>query len=186
MQTFSSLIRDSYREFKRTKTITACAMFAAMSLILNQFGSIRITPYLKIGFSSLPNEMVDYLFGPVVGALYGGALDVIKFIMKPEGSFMPGLTFNAMLAAFIYGLFLYKRPLSLKRMLAAKLVVVLVCNILLGTYWQTILVGKAYLVLLPLRAMKNLVQWPMDSILFFCVAQALEKAHVFQLIRRKV
>ena len=60
-------------------------------------------------------------------------MDIIKFMLKPDGGFMPGFTFNAMLAAFIYGLFLYKKPLSLKRMLAAKLVVAVLCNILLGT-----------------------------------------------------
>lgn len=179
-----SLIADSRREFKKASTITTCAMFGALSLILNQFASIKITPYMKIGFSALPNEMVDYLFGPVVGCLFGGSMDLIKFMLKPEGGFMPGLTFNAMLAAFIYGMFLYQRPLSLRRMLAAKFVVALLCNVILGTYWQTFLVGRGYLAMLPERALKNLIQWPVDSLLFFLVARTLERAKVFQIIRR--
>ena len=76
---------------------------------------------------------------------------------------MPGFTFNAMLAAFIYGLFLYKKPTSLKRMLAAKLVVAVLCNILLGTLWLSMINGKGYLALLPARAVKNSIQWPVDS-----------------------
>lgn len=178
-----ALISESYHEFKHVSTITCCAMFGAMSIVLGSFASINVTPNLKIGFGSLPNELVDFLFGPVVGALFGGGMDLVKFMLKPDGGFMPGFTFNAMLAAFIYGMFLYKRPLSLKRMLMAKLIVAVFCNILLGTYWLSLLNGKGYLVILPARAIKNLIQWPVDSILFYMVAKTLEKAKVFQLIK---
>lgn len=149
MKKLLALISDSYHEFKHISTITTCAMFGAMSIVLNQLATIRVTPNLKIGFGALPNELVDYLFGPVVGSLFGGGMDIIKFMLKPDGGFMPGFTFNAMLAAFIYGLFLYKKPLSLKRMLAAKLVVAVLCNILLGTLWLSMINGKGYLALLP-------------------------------------
>jgi len=183
MKKLLALIVQSYHEFKHVSTITTCAMFGAMSIILSQFASITVTPHLKIGFSALPNELVDYLFGPVVGCLFGGGMDVIKFMLKPEGGFIPGLTFNAMLAAFIYGLFLYKRPLSLRRMLAAKLVVAVFCNVILGTYWLSLINGKAYLAILPARALKNLIQWPVDSLIFTMVAKALEQAGAFKLIR---
>ena len=159
-------------------------MFGAMSIILNHVASIRVTPNLKIGLGALPNELVDYLFGPVVGCLFGGSMDLIKFMLKPDGGFFPGFTINAMLAAFIYGLFLYKHPISLKRMLAAKFVVALLVNIILGTYWLSILNGKGYLALLPGRVIKNLVQWPVDSMIFVLVAKTLEKAGLFQMIKK--
>lgn len=183
MKKLLSLLLESYHEFRHVSTITTCAMFGAMSIYLGSFASIRVTPYLKIGFGALPNELVDYLFGPVVGCFFGGAMDLLKYFIKPEGGFIPGLTFNAMLAAFIYGLFLYKRPLSLRRMLAAKFTVALLCNIILGTYWLMPVTGNAYLAMLPTRAIKNLIQWPVDSCLFFFVAQLLERAHVFRIIR---
>lgn len=183
MKKLLALISESYHEFKNVSTITCCAMFGAMSIVLGSFATIRITPNLKIGFGSLPNELVDYLFGPVVGSLFGGGMDIIKFMLKPDGGFMPGLTFNAMLAAFIYGMFLYKRPLSLKRMLAAKFIVAMLCNVILGTYWLSLLNGKGYLAILPARFIKNIIQWPVDSLLFILVARALERAGVFRLIR---
>ena len=152
-----SRIFESSREFKKVTTITTCAMFGALSVVLGYY-SFKITPNLKIGFGSIPNMLVDYLFGPVVGGLFGGAMDVIKFMLKPDGGFMPGFTFNAMLAAFIYGLFFYKKNLSLPRILTAKLVVIVLCNIVLGTYWLTLLNGKGFLAILPARAIKNLIQ----------------------------
>ena len=176
-----SRIFESSREFKKVTTITTCAMFGALSVVLGYY-SFKITPNLKIGFGSIPNMLVDYLFGPVVGCLFGGALDVIKFMLKPDGGFMPGFTFNAMLAAFIYGLFFYKKNLSLPRILTAKLVVIVLCNIVLGTYWLTLLNGKGFLAILPARAIKNLIQWPVDSLIFFLVAKTLEQAGVFKLI----
>lgn len=184
MKKFLTLFSDSYHEFKHVSTITTCAMFGAMSIILGSFATIRVTPNLKIGFGALPNELVDYLFGPIVGCLFGGGMDLLKFMLKPDGGFIPGLTFNAMLAAFIYGCFLYKRPLSLPRMLTAKLVVVVVCNIILATYWLSLVNGKGYLAILPQRAIKNLIQWPVDSILFILVARTLEKAGVFRMIKK--
>lgn len=183
MRKLLTLISDSYHEFRHVSTITCCAMFGAMAVVLSTFATIDISPNLRIGFSSLPNELVDYLFGPVVGALFGVGMDIVKFMLKPSGGFNPGFTFNAMLAPFIYGLFLYKRPLSLKRMLAAKFVVVVLCNILLGTYWISLIGGKSYLLILPARIVKNLIQWPVDSLIFYLVAKTLEKANVFKIIK---
>ena len=183
MKKLLALISESYHEFKNVSTITCCAMFGAMSIVLSYVASIRVTPNLKIGFGALPNELVDYLFGPVVGAFFGGAMDVIKFILKPDGGYMPGFTFSAMLAAFIYGMFLYKKPISLPRMLAAKFIVAVVCNIILGTYLLSTVNGKGFIALLPGRTIKNLIQWPVDSIIFYVVAKTLEKAKIFNLIK---
>lgn len=184
MKKLLALISDSYHELKHVKTITICAMFGALSIVLSQVASIRITPSLKVGFGALPNELVDYLFGPVVGALFGGGMDVLKYILKPDGGFLPGLTFNAMLAAFIYGLFLYKHKVSFWRMLAAKLIVAVFVNAILGTYWLLPIVGKGFMVLFPGRLTKNLIQWPVDTLVFFIIARTLEQAKVFDLIKR--
>ena len=184
MKKLLALISDSYHEFKHVKTVTVCAMFGALSIVLSHVASITITPSLKIGFGALPNELVDFLFGPVVGALFGGGMDVLKYILKPVGGFIPGLTFNAMLAAFIYGLFLYQNKVSFWRMLAAKLIVAILCNAVLGTYWLVPVIGKGFWVLFPTRLVKNLIQWPFDTLVFFIIARALEKAKVFELIRR--
>ena len=183
MKKLLALISESYHEFKKVNTITCCAMFGALSIVLSYVASIRVTPNLKIGLGALPNEMVDYLFGPVVGAFFGGGMDLIKFMMKPDGGFMPGYTFNAMLAAFIYGIFLYKKPLSLPRMMIAKFIVAILCNIIIGSYLLSLINGKAFLALLPGRIVKNLIQAPVDAILFYAVAKVLEKANVFRLIK---
>ncbi|MBR6615812.1 MAG: folate family ECF transporter S component, partial [Lachnospiraceae bacterium] len=103
--------------------------------------------------------------------------------LNPVGGFMPCFSFCAMLAAFIYGMFLYKKPISLPRMLVAKFIVAVVCNIILGTYLLSTINGKGFIALLPGRVISNLVQWPVDSLIFYTVAKTLEKANVFKLIK---
>ena len=139
--------------------------------------------YIKIGFSAIPNQLVDYLFGPVTGSLFAGVLDIVKYVLKPDGAFFFGFTFNAMLAAFIYGCFYYKKKLTLWRVLLAKLIVILVVNVFLNTLWLDMLYGKGFLVLLPARAVKNLIMWPIDSVIFFALTRLIEQTGVFRMFR---
>ena len=127
---------------------------------------------------------MDYLFGPVTGGLFAGILDIVKYFMRPDGGFFFGFTFNAMLAAFIYGCFYYRQKLTLKRVLIAKLVVILIVNVLLNTLWLDMLYGKGFLAILPARALKNLIMWPIDSIIFFTITRLLEQTGVFQTFKK--
>ena len=108
MEKTKSMFRTSAKELKTTSAMAVCAMLAALALILNSVASINIGPYVKIGFSGIPNQIADYLFGPITGCLFAGVLDIVKFFIRPDGPFFWGFTFNAMLAAFIYGCFYYK------------------------------------------------------------------------------
>lgn len=185
MKRLATLFTQSYQELKKLRTVTVCGMMAAIAIALSAFASIEIGNYIKIGFSGIPNRIVDYLFGPVVGGCFGGALDIIKYLVKPTGVFFPGFTFDAILAGLIYGSFMYKKPLSLKRVLIAKLVVVLICNIFFNTLWISILYGKAFLALLPARLLKNAVMWPIDSLILFMVSKMLHASGIFQVIYNK-
>ncbi len=174
---------SSSQELKKVPALAACAMFAALAMILNSVASISIGPYIKIGFSAIPNQLVDYLFGPVTGSLFAGVLDIVKYVLKPDGAFFFGFTFNAMLAAFIYGCFYYKKKLTLWRVLLAKLIVILVVNVFLNTLWLDMLYGKGFLVLLPARAVKNLIMWPIDSVIFLALTRLIEQTGVFRMFR---
>lgn len=91
-----------------------------------------------------------------------------------------------MLAAFIYGCFYYRQKLTLKRVLIAKLVVVLVVNIVLNTLWLDMLYGKGFLAILPARAVKNLIMWPIDSFIFFTITRLIEQTGVFRSFKKTV
>lgn len=171
---------DSYQEMKQLKTLVITALLIALGIILDQF-SVQVTPTIKVGVSFIANQMTALLFGPVVGGLMGGASDILKFMIKPTGSFLIGYTLNAIAGPVIYGIMLYKKPLSFWRILLSKAVVAVLVNLLLGCLWQSMYFGKAYVALLPAKALQQVIQVPVQSLLFFLIVVALKKAKVFQL-----
>ena len=112
MTRLATLFTCSFRQLKEAKTVTICAMLGAAAIVLGSL-SIEVGPTVRIGFSGIPNELVHYLFGPAAGSLFAGALDILKYMIKPTGGFFPGFTLVAMLAGVIYGSFYYKKPLTL-------------------------------------------------------------------------
>ncbi len=169
----------SLQELKNARTITVCAMMGAAALVLGAF-SIYVTPTIRIGFSGLPNQFVAWLFGPAVGLLFNGSMDILKYFLKPMGGYFPPLTLVTMTAGAIYGCFFYGKPLSLGRILAAKLVVAVICNMILNTYCLSILMGKGFWGILPDRIVKNVIMWPIDSVIFYYVARVLDGAGLFR------
>ena len=90
-----------------------------------------------------------------------------------------------MLGSVIYGVILYKRPLSLRRIIVANSTVTVFVNMLLNTYWMTILYGDAFAVLFPARAMKQIIMLPVEIILFYTVAKMFSKANLADMIGRR-
>ena len=164
----------SYNELKKVKTITTVAMFVALSIILGAF-TVPIGNFLKVGFSSLTTVSIGYLFGPIVGSIFGAITDIVKYMIKPTGPFFPGFTFNAVIAGLIYGSVLYKKPISITRILVAEVLVSFLCNILLGTLWLNILYGKAFLAILPMRVVKNMILLPINSFMAFVILKFMEQ-----------
>lgn len=159
---------DSVKELLITRNIVLCGLMAALAVVLNMTASIEIGPYVRIGFSGIPNRIVECLFGPAAGCLFGGALDILKYMLKPSGPFFFGFTLNVMLAGIIYGSILYKKLVTVKRIAAAEFLTKLLVNCILNTLWISMLYGKGFFALLPLRVLKNMIMMPIDStILYF-------------------
>ena len=170
-----SLWLRSLGEFKRLNVVAFCGMMCALAMVLNMVASINVGPYVRIGFSGIPNQVVAYLFGPAVGGIFGAALDVIKYLIKPDGAFFPGFTVSAALGGIIYGAFLYKKKVTLPRVFASQLLVKIVVNILLNTLWLNMLYGKAFLAILPGRVISNAVMLPIDTAIMFFMLQAVDR-----------
>lgn len=185
MKKIKMCFTESFQELKDLKTLTAAAMLLAITVVLG-FYRLQLTEYVRIGFDSVSKELAGMLFGPVVGCMVGGLSDLISYIIKPIGGFFPGFTISAMAGGIIYGTILYKKPLSLKRVIAVNSVVTVVVNLVLNTYWLTLLYGNAFFALLPARAVKQLIMLPIDSILFYVTARLLLKANLPGIMKSRV
>lgn len=170
IQKVRQICTDSLHEIFVTRNLVLCGLMAALAVVLGLVASIEVGPYIRIGFSGIPNRIVEFLFGPVAGSFFGGALDVLKYIMKPTGPYFFGFTFNAMFAGVLYGSILYRRPVTIRRILTAEFLVKLLVNCLLNTLWISVLYGKGFMVLLPARVLKNALMLPIDStVLYFAL-----------------
>lgn len=182
MRKVKTQFTKSFQELKDLKTLAAAAMLLAITVVLG-FYRLQLTEYVRIGFDSVAKELTGMLFGPVTGCMVGGLSDLISYIIKPIGGFFPGFTISAMVGGTIYGVILYRKPISLMRVIAANGIVTVVVNLLLNTYWLTLLYGDAFLALLPARAVKQLVMLPIDVVLFYTTARLLAKANLPGLMR---
>lgn len=59
MKQLPRLYVQSCQEMRQLRTVTTCAMFAAVAVALGYLTSIEIGNYVKIGFSGIPNRLVD-------------------------------------------------------------------------------------------------------------------------------
>ena len=166
---------SSLSRLKETKVLTFCGMMGALAVVLGYVATIKVGQYIRIGFSGLPNQVVDYLFGPWIGAIFGGAMDVIKWFASGDGNFFPGFTITAMLGAVIYGFFLYKKPVKIVNVVLSQLVVKIVCNIVLNTLWLNMLYGQAIAAILPGRLLSNAVMLPIDSFIMYAMLKVVNK-----------
>ena len=145
------MFRESANELRKVQAIAVCGIMGALAIVLGYVATIRIGDYIRVGFSFLPNVIIDFLYGPVVGGIFGGVMDVVKYIMNPTGPFFPGFTISAIVGAVIYGIILYRQKVTILRVFMAQLLVKVVVNLMLNTVWLVMLYGYGLAAILPGR-----------------------------------
>ena len=147
----------------------------SLNIWTRSLASISFGPFVKIGIVELPNLVIDFLFGPAVGGIFAGVMDILKYLANPAGPFFPGFTISAVAGGVIFGFFLYGRKLSIKRLVVAEILVKIFVNIGLNTLWLNILYHKAILAILPARIVSNILQLPVDILVIYMVLQSIDK-----------
>lgn len=168
MQKFIDSLKDSAQELKKLHSLSVMSMLTAMQTVLGLF-TIMIGEFIKIGFSFLTLALAGMLYGPVAAGILGGLGDILNYLIKPAGPFFPGFTVSAVLSGFIYGFFLYKKPVSIRQVFFAKLIIVIFVDLFLSTIWLSLLWGKVYWVLLPMRALKAVIMLPIETGILYIV-----------------
>lgn len=166
------MFRASARELGNVRTLSIAAMLTALTAILGFF-TIVIGDFIKIQFSFLSMGVAASMFGPVVSGILGGLSDIIAFMIKPTGTFFPGFTLNAVISGTIYGIFLYNKKISVKRIFAAQLLITLIVELGLSTLWLDILYGQGFLAILPMRIVKSVVMLPINTAMLYIVTSKI-------------
>lgn len=148
-----------------TTQLTLLALLVALNVILQgPFLKLDFAGVTQFGFSFIPSAMLGVIFGPIYGFIAGGIADVVSFFLFPSGyPFFIGYTLSSAIGPMLYGLFLHKKPLTWYRIFAVVLFITLFVNLGLGTLWVSMLQGKAFLALLPVRLLKNVVSLGLNT-----------------------
>ena len=141
------------------KALVTCALLVSMSVIIGQLSMIFANPTLRIGVARIPIVIASMLFGPFAGALAGFIQDIVGVAVSGLG-FHPGFTLSAVLVGMIPGMVVWftrnkldkKKTFTLLNTVVATFLIFLLVNLTLDTYWASTILGDAYLVLLPVRA----------------------------------
>lgn len=170
------LFKESVQNSKNVKVIVGTALFIAMNVVLGYAKIVIIPKTLEISFSTLALAACAFTYGPFMSGLAGIICDNIKYFLNPSGPYMPLFGINEILTGVIYGLFFYKKEITLKRVIFARLCVVLICNMLLTPLWLHMLYGDAFIVYFTARIVKNIVMFPIDVFLLYTVLKATKRA----------
>lgn len=149
---------------QNTTRLIVIAFLIAIEIILTRFLSIN-TPILRIGFGFLPVAMIGILYGPLwAGAAYAVG-DFLGVMLFPTAPFFPGFTVSAFLTGLVFGLVLYQKPVTWKRVLIASSIVCIVINLGLDTFWLSIIMSKGVLALIPARIIKTAIMLPIQVVM---------------------
>ena len=152
-----------------TQKVLYMAMLVAIDVVLSRFLAVN-TPILRASFNFIPIAVAAILFGPVWAAAGAAAADIIGATLFPVVPYFYGFTVSAALTGLIYGIFLYKRKVSWRTLIAPVLLVTLGVNVGLGTLWLHMTMGKAFLAMLPTRLAKNLLMIPIQIVVVMLIA----------------
>jgi ECF transporter S component (folate family) len=170
---FMLLFTSSMNELKNVTAISVAGMLVAIGVVLS-FVKIVLSPVLEISFSFLPLAAGGLLYGPVVGGVMGILTDVLGYFVRPNGPFFPGFTLNALISGVLYGLFLYKKPVTWTRVIIVSALIAVFINLGLTSLWLSMMYGKAFIVLVSARIIKNIVMFPINTALLMVLLKFIE------------
>lgn len=165
----------------KNKKIVITALLLAMLIVLSRFLSLK-TPIMKISFAFIPTMLCATWLGAKWTVLLNVLGDIIGAILFPTGPFFIGYTISTAVAGLIYGLLLYKQESNTftdkqftLRLIIATILVTCISNIGLNTLWISITSGKAFIVLLGTRIIKELIMIPIHIVIILFIEKMLRK-----------
>ena len=160
--------RAAAAEFKNLRMLLFAALVVALRVALKSV-SIPIAADLRIGVGFLVNALGSMVYGPVV-AIAGAAIsDTLGALLFPSGPYFPLFLITEIAGSLIFALFLYRAEVTTLRVILSRFCIDFFVNIVLQTpimmAYYKIMMGQSYMVFNLPRIVKNLVMFPIESVL---------------------
>lgn len=164
--------KSAASRLKSIRVLVATALLIGVTIAITTL-YIPLPNNLHVFFDYTPKALCAMICGPVAALGVGFVMDILGFLARPMGAFFPGYTVTTMVTMLIYALGFYGKKITLPRIAIVKLIVNVVCNIGLNSLWNSILMGKAFVVFLGGSATKNLLLWPIEVVVMAAVFRLL-------------
>ena len=168
--------KQAASELKNTKTLIFAALMIALRIALKSV-SIYVAADLRISIEFLVNALGAMVFGPVVAIAGAAVSDTLGALLFPSGPYFFLFIFTEIAGSLVFALFFYRTKISVTKVIMSRFCTNFFVNIVLQTpimalYYQMML-GKTYKILNLPRMIKNLVLFPIESLLLVLFLRAL-------------
>lgn len=173
----------SAKNLTTTRGLVMSAMFLALYSVLGMF-KIPIPPAAlqnRLTLTFAATAAAAMVLGPVPAIVAGGLGDILGYLLNQGGgAYFPGFTISAMLGGLIYGVCLYKRDKKhmLWWIMIAVFLITLFVNMILNTFWLSVMYNKAYGIFAIERIIKNVIAYPLHVVIIFAVFALTEKTGI--------
>lgn len=168
--------RDACRELKNVRMLVIAAVLIAVRVALKPL-NIDLSPNLSINFGFFVNALGAMIFGPVVAVLSAAVSDTLGCLLFPSGPYFFPFILTEIAGSLIFALCLYRAPLSGRRVTLSRFLVCLLVNIVIQTpimlWYYQLMLGKDYAIFDLPRICKNLVLFPLESLLLILFLNVL-------------
>ncbi len=160
--------RTALGEMKNTRSLIFAALMIALRVALKSV-SIPIAADLRLGVGFFVNALGSMVYGPVVAILGAMVSDTLGALLFPSGPYFFPFILTEIAGSLIFALFLYRTEITSMKVIMSRFCIDFFVNIVLQTpimmaYYQ-IMLGKSYKIFSLPRIVKNLVMFPIESVL---------------------
>ncbi|OFK58056.1 hypothetical protein HMPREF2811_05975 [Globicatella sp. HMSC072A10] len=160
--------------------ISLLGIILGLRIALGFLPSVKIEPFVQIGFGFIGAGLSGILFGPWYALIIGIFNDIIGALLTGQNFFF-GYTLSAALGGFIYGYGFWRQKITLKRVFLVVLVITLFVNLGLGSLWVRMMTGKAWEVFMGMRIIKNTISLFLNTaILYTLFTHSIIKKYIQQ------
>ena len=178
--TFINFVQ-SMRNLTKIRYLALAGMLLAMHAVLGLFKIPLFSIDNRITFTFAATAVAGMVLGPVPAMLVGGLGDILGYFLNPGGgAYFFGFTISAALGGLIHGMCLYKARLKYAPacIIIAEFLITFFVNIILNTYWLSIMYAKAYEIFAWARIAKNLVAYPVHVIIVFALFMLIYRTNL--------
>lgn len=143
--------------------ITVTAMLIALNIILERVFAYTVGNQ-QIGFSFIAVVFAAVYLGPFYTVAVSALGDILgTVLLSTQGAFFPGFTLTAVVMGLITG-FIFEKNVTVPKIVLNTLINLVVCSLLLNTYWLTFFRGAPFLAIL-IERIPQLIAMPIIQII---------------------